>query len=86
MEAVWPDVIETKKEASRSTTPVETQENRKKRKEEIDKREEEKKTKKMKLSSEGWSQESETEEDERRYLFQLSTEHLCGVCPLVCRF
>ncbi|XP_045488020.1 WEB family protein At3g02930, chloroplastic isoform X2 [Pieris rapae] len=63
MEAVWPDVIETKKETSGSTTPV--QENRKKRKEDNDTREEEKRTKKMKLSSEGWSQESEVEEDDR---------------------
>ncbi|CAK1546819.1 unnamed protein product [Leptosia nina] len=63
MEAVWPEVNETQKESPRSTTPV--QENRKKRKENSIQREEEKRAKKMKLSSEGWSQESEVEEDDR---------------------
>ncbi|XP_038219368.1 myb-like protein X [Zerene cesonia] len=64
MEAVWPEVMDSKKEASRSTTPV--QENRKKRKEEsVEKKEDEKKAKKIKLSSEGWSQESEVEEEDK---------------------
>ncbi|VVC89450.1 unnamed protein product, partial [Leptidea sinapis] len=61
MEAVWPEAMDTKKESSRSTTPV--KENRKKKKTEGD--EKEKKNKKMKLSSEGWSQESEPEEVEK---------------------
>ncbi|XP_052745269.1 titin [Bicyclus anynana] len=64
MEAVWPDVIESKKETSRSTTPV-RQESRKKKKEESEKEAEEKKPKKIKLSSEGWSQESDMEEEDK---------------------
>lgn len=67
MEAVWPDVIESKNsETPRSTTPV-RQESRKKKKEDIEKLEEEKKPKKIKLSSEGWSQESDVEEEDKRY-------------------
>ncbi|CAG4981182.1 unnamed protein product [Colias eurytheme] len=63
MEAVWPE-MDSKKEVSRSTTPV--QENRKKRKEgSEEKKEQEKKAKKIKLSSEGWSQESEVEEEDK---------------------
>lgn len=65
MESVWPEGADAKTETSRSTTPV-RQEARKKKKEE-DKDTEEKKSKKIKLSSEGWSQESDLEEDDKRY-------------------
>ncbi|CAH2236738.1 jg16977 [Pararge aegeria aegeria] len=67
MEAVWPDVADTKKETSRSTTPV-RHESRKKKKEDADKDAEEKKPKKIKLSSEGWSQESDIEEEDKRHV------------------
>ncbi|CAG5037900.1 unnamed protein product [Parnassius apollo] len=63
MKAVWPEVAETKTENSRSTTPV-RQDGRKKKKEEVEKEPEVKKpVKKVKLSSEGWSQESDIEEE-----------------------
>ncbi|XP_034836879.1 myb-like protein X isoform X2 [Maniola hyperantus] len=64
MEAVWPDVVESKTDTSRSTTPV-RQESRKKKKELPEKDTEEKKPKKIKLSSEGWSQESDVEEEDK---------------------
>lgn len=65
MESVWPEGTDGKTETSRSTTPV-RQEARKKKKE--DDKDEEKKSKKIKLSSEGWSQESDLEEDDdKRY-------------------
>lgn len=63
MEAVWPDVAESKAGTPRSTTPV-RQENRKKKVEDKEgEAEDKKKAKKMKLSSEGWSQESDIEEE-----------------------
>lgn len=58
MKAVWPDVADNVN-TSRSTTPV-RQEARKKK---VDKEAEDKKVKKIKLSSEGWSQESDMEEE-----------------------
>ncbi|CAH2099242.1 unnamed protein product [Euphydryas editha] len=63
MEAVWPDVVDSKIETSRSTTPV-RQESRKKKKEELEKDADDKKSKKIKLSSEGWSQESDLDEEQ----------------------
>ncbi|XP_050356972.1 WD repeat-containing protein 87-like [Nymphalis io] len=64
MEAVWPDVVDSKIETSRSTTPV-RQDSRKKKKEDLEKEIEDKKTKKIKLSSECWSQESDLDEEEK---------------------
>ncbi|XP_061380261.1 biorientation of chromosomes in cell division protein 1-like 1 isoform X2 [Danaus plexippus] len=58
MKAVWPDAADNVN-TSRSTTPV-RQEARKKK---VDKEAEDKKVKKIKLSSEGWSQESDIEEE-----------------------
>uniref|UniRef100_A0A2A4JJY3 Uncharacterized protein n=1 Tax=Heliothis virescens TaxID=7102 RepID=A0A2A4JJY3_HELVI len=61
MQAVWPEVSESKAGTPRSTTPV-RQESRKKKAEDKDS-EYKKKSKKIKLSSEGWSQESDVEEE-----------------------
>ncbi|XP_063897775.1 titin homolog isoform X2 [Helicoverpa armigera] len=63
MQAVWPEVSESKAGTPRSTTPV-RQESRKKKAEDKDS-EYKKKSKKIKLSSEGWSQESDVEEEEK---------------------
>lgn len=63
MEAVWPDVVDPKIETSRSTTPV-RQESRKKKKEGLERDADDKKSKKIKLSSEGWSQESDLDEEQ----------------------
>nr|XP_026486258.1 titin-like [Vanessa tameamea] len=63
MEAVWPDAVDSKIETSRSTTPV-RQESRKKKKEDLEKETDDKKSKKIKLSSEGWSQESDIDEEQ----------------------
>lgn len=57
MEAVWPDVAEPKSETPRST-PV-----RRDKKKADDELNAEKKAKKLKTSSEGWSQESDVEEE-----------------------
>ncbi|XP_060807557.1 trichohyalin isoform X3 [Amyelois transitella] len=62
MEAVWPEVSDSKPDTPPDTTPV--RQSRKKKKE--DDGEDKKKTKKIKLSSEGWSQESEVEEDDNK--------------------
>ncbi|CAH0697598.1 unnamed protein product [Spodoptera exigua] len=62
MEAVWPDVAESKAGTPRSTTPV-RQERKKKAEDKEGDAEDKKKAKKMKLSSEGWSQESDIEEE-----------------------
>ncbi|XP_049881638.1 titin homolog [Pectinophora gossypiella] len=66
MEAVegWPEVEGPGKDDSRSTTPV-RHESRKKKAEDSG-REEKKKAKKMKLSSGGWSQESDVEEEKAK--------------------
>ncbi|XP_045780081.1 calponin homology domain-containing protein DDB_G0272472-like isoform X2 [Maniola jurtina] len=73
MEAVWPDVVESKADTSRSTTPV-RQESRKKKKELPEKDTEEKKPKKIKLSSEGWSQESDVEEEDKGKKLKMGKE------------
>lgn len=74
MEAVWPEVAETKPsqaDTSRSTTPVRQETRKKKKAEEPEKEaEDKKKAKKMKLSSEGWSQESDLEDEpEKTWVF-----------------
>ncbi|KAH9629564.1 hypothetical protein HF086_008608 [Spodoptera exigua] len=70
MEAVWPDVAESKAGTPRSTTPV-RQERKKKAEDKEGDAEDKKKAKKMKLSSEGWSQEHKT----LSYYPNLSTEN-----------
>ncbi|CAB3233240.1 unnamed protein product [Arctia plantaginis] len=61
MEAVWPEVAETRVGTPRSTTPV--KQDARKKKAEDTKDDDKKKAKKIKLCSEGWSQESDVEED-----------------------
>ncbi|XP_053619031.1 uncharacterized protein LOC128680172 [Plodia interpunctella] len=58
MEAVWPEASDSKPTTPPNTTPV-----KEARKKKNDDGEDKRKAKKMKISSEGWSQESEVEED-----------------------
>ncbi|KAL4712518.1 hypothetical protein ACJJTC_007534, partial [Scirpophaga incertulas] len=63
MQAVWPEVVgePPKSNTPRITTPI-IQESRKQKKD-LDLADDKKKSKKIKLSSEGWSQESDIEEE-----------------------